>query len=250
MKEITNIKHDGNFIEITISDKDKNKIGNVLRIDRGHAEQWTRLDWIRSEEMRGFCINDSLELLNEIENGESNFFSRMRYGDFEIAAEYFNCEHVETTPNANGYPSQIKSALIGFDSFQRASEVAAFLGLEIVYLDKKDGWIVWHRNRGNADCEYEITPADFGDGYWFFGPDSLKGYKEDILEAVTQCEKYEDVVRYIDDAKIVCEKIQELSDDEVVVVLGDTYYDTIKPHCMRYEFDGHYHEIGLINPNN
>lgn len=53
---------------------------------------------------------------------------------------------VETTTGRNGYPQNIKQAIIGFDNWKYAESTAERYGLRITTLHKRDGWQLWERN--------------------------------------------------------------------------------------------------------
>lgn len=56
-----------------------------------------------------------------------------------------NYKTVETTSAWNGYPEHIISAVIGFKTFDEAKNYADENDLELIWLDRKDGWNLWHR---------------------------------------------------------------------------------------------------------
>jgi hypothetical protein len=93
-------------------------------------------------------------------------------------------DYVETTIGLNGYPKQIKGAIIGFNDFEQFNDLRRQYNLSSVYLTRRCGNHLW--NRGNE--EYILTPFDvdesiFGDGYeiWY------KGDAERYLEYVLEC---------------------------------------------------------------
>ena len=64
----------------------------------------------------------------------------------EIAKEY-NLELIATTTANNGYPQELKRALIGFTSYEQAEMVAERYGKELGLVfdcfTKCDGWTFW-----------------------------------------------------------------------------------------------------------
>lgn len=58
-------------------------------------------------------------------------------------AEQLGIDIVSVTSASNGYPQNVQLALIGFDNFDQAEDVANANGLTIVSLYKRDGWNIW-----------------------------------------------------------------------------------------------------------
>ena len=78
----------------------------------------------------------------------------------EIAKEY-NLELIATTTANNGYPQELKRALIGFTSYEQAEMVAERYGKELGLVfdcfTKCDGWTFWSRDKKPA---LPYTPYD------------------------------------------------------------------------------------------
>ena len=56
-----------------------------------------------------------------------------------------NLDLVDTTSQANGYPSNEVTAIIGFSTLETAENFAKKYGLSTVALHKMDGWHFWYR---------------------------------------------------------------------------------------------------------
>lgn len=68
---------------------------------------------------------------------------------------------IQTTSDANGYPTNLKNGYIGFETWAEAKKFAEEKDLALMCLSQKAGWQVWHRE----DSVYEpmtITAADYG----------------------------------------------------------------------------------------
>lgn len=52
---------------------------------------------------------------------------------------------VDTTSQANGYPSNEVTAIVGFSTLETAENFAKKYGLSTVVLHKRDGWNFWAR---------------------------------------------------------------------------------------------------------
>lgn len=71
-----------------------------------------------------------------------------------IAYEH-GLELIETTSEASGYPRNLKKAIIGFDTFEEAQELADRYGLTVREFTKRDGWQLWVRG-GRMWEEYSL----------------------------------------------------------------------------------------------
>ena len=56
-----------------------------------------------------------------------------------------NLQTIDTTDQANGYPSNEVTAIIGFSTLEAAENFAKKYGLSTVLLHKRDGWHFWAR---------------------------------------------------------------------------------------------------------
>ena len=56
-----------------------------------------------------------------------------------------NLDLVDTTSQANGYPSNEITAIVGFSTLEAAENFANKYGLSTVLLHKRDGWHFWAR---------------------------------------------------------------------------------------------------------
>ena len=56
-----------------------------------------------------------------------------------------NLDLIDTTSQANGYPSNTNFGIVGFSNFEAAENFAKKYGLSTVVLHKRDGWNFWAR---------------------------------------------------------------------------------------------------------
>ena len=56
-----------------------------------------------------------------------------------------NLQTIDTTSQANGYPSNEVTAIVGFSRLETAENFANKYGLSTVVLHKRDGWNFWAR---------------------------------------------------------------------------------------------------------
>ena len=56
-----------------------------------------------------------------------------------------NLQTIDTTDQANGYPSNTNCGIVGFSNFEAAENFAKKFGLTICQYHARDGWHFWHR---------------------------------------------------------------------------------------------------------
>ena len=57
-----------------------------------------------------------------------------------------NLQTIDTTDQANGYPSNTNFGIIGFSNFEAAENFAKKHGLTVCQYHARDGWHFWHRH--------------------------------------------------------------------------------------------------------
>lgn len=172
--------------------------------------------------------------------------------DLHFIADENNLTYIETTSGSNGYPENIKPAIIGFKTFEEAEEIANQYGLEIQSFTKKDGWSLWSRTNNNAYEAMTISAdADFGDNYSEFESMTEDDFIEQEIEPIlkdTEFGTIEDIEEFIKSRKNLFEEIENLEDGQIVISYYGAYYETIDKKCMYFSHDTNHYAIGLIEP--
>lgn len=154
---------------------------------------------------------------------------------------------VETTTARNGYPQELKKALVGFETYEEAERVAKKYGMSIEYFEKREGWNLYYRTGSKAYSAIEITAEDYGEDYQSFMPEDLEDYYENQVKGVIgEFNSFEEADAYLKDQKEIYEKIEDLEDDEMVLTCQGRYYETVKRCTMRCRIDTKITIIGLI----
>lgn len=160
-----------------------------------------------------------------------------------------NCQEVEVTDGANGYPENLQKAVIGFSDFEEAEEFAAKVEGEIVMLHKRDGWQFWE-GQGKEIEPIQVYKKDFGDDFNKYFPTITESeFAEWTASFLSEnyAESLEDMKKYLDERIELWEKIQDLEDDEFLVAENDTVvFDTYKCEAMHFYYDTHHYEIGVM----
>ena len=132
-------------------------------------------------------------------------------------AEQFGLDIASVTSSANGYPKNVQLALIGFDNFEQAEEVASANGLTIVSIYKRFGWKLW-TEQGKARRPIEFFANEYGDDYMSF---DSSWNEDDIINnirgAIDGTTNLDDIFSICDFFKILKEELDDISEDEQIV---------------------------------
>lgn len=164
-------------------------------------------------------------------------------------AEIYDLKYIETTSDGNGYPSNIKGAIIGFETFEQAQELAEITRLEIQIFSKKDGWSLWYRTGHTAFTTFENSARDFGDNYTEV---YAKSEEEFITEEVSpflednEFTSFDEIEEFLKSKKELWEAIEDAEEDEIVIAHEGRFYETIKGKSMSFSHDTKTSTIGLI----
>lgn len=142
----------------------------------------------------------------------------------DIANEY-GLELIETTSDRNGYPCDLKYAVIGFDTFDEAQELADRYGLTVRDFRKRGGWQLWVRGeRMWEEYDYEQVMSE---GYV---NENVKTYRhndaENVMSDLREQLQYAslcDMKILIENVEEVLEKLDDCQPDEFVVTCCGEY---------------------------
>ena len=167
--------------------------------------------------------------------------------DIESIAYEHGLDVIETTSSINGYPQNIKRAIIGFDTFEQAEELADIYGLRIEIFSKRDGWQLWFRF-GRACGPFERSCEEYGDDYRQYSKDDFERfYEREVQPNVDSFDDFASLREYLDKMEEIRDKIEDADDDELVLASCYGYYDTIKKATMSYCYDTRHMAIGLFD---
>ena len=154
-------------------------------------------------------------------------------------AEQLGLDIVSVTSSANGYPQNVQLALIGFDNFDQAEDVANANDLTIVRLYKRDGWNLWSE-QGTACGQIKLGAEDYGDDYMSFDSSwDEEDLTDDLRRAIDGIEELDDIFTIVDFYKKFKEELDDTSDDEQVIARmydADTI-EIIKKEVMSWHDD-------------
>ena len=165
-------------------------------------------------------------------------------------AESNNLEIIETTSQANGYPSNLKYAIIGFETFEDAEKLANEHDLEIESFEKRDGWQLWARAGNRVDEPFKNSADDYGDDYSEFNGGEMSEevfIADEVLPRLESFDNFEDLESFIKSKKEVFEEIEKAGVHQKVITYMGDYCETIDTESMYFYHDTRHFVIGLAN---
>ena len=156
---------------------------------------------------------------------------------------------VETTErNGNGYPRKLMNAIIGFDTYEEAEELAKANGLTVISLHRRDGWQLWERG-SNAYSAICIDAENYGDDYRSYN-DEDSYFEEEIKPRLEECSNLDELKKICAMAEKTIDALQTIDEDEEqVITIGGNLFEVAPTKTMQWENDGHYYAIGVIDYN-
>lgn len=154
-------------------------------------------------------------------------------------AEQLGLDIVSVTESSNGYPQNVQLALIGFDNFDQAEDVANANGLTIVSLYKRDGWNLW-AEQGAAWGTIKLSAEDYGDDY--ISLDSSwdeDDITDDLRRAIDGIEELDGIFAIVDFYKKIKEELDDISEDEQIIarMYDADSIEVIKKEVMSWHDD-------------
>jgi len=170
----------------------------------------------------------------------------------QAAIERLGLKEISTTSQSNGYPANVRNAVIGFDNFEQAQEFATELELKLTYFKKRDGWNLWHRSGGLAHGAMLISCNDYGDNYNQFRPgiDEPDFFQQEIGDFIPDFQTFDSLEKFLALKKEIYSAIQAASEGEIVLTHNGIYFETIKEETLYFCHDTKHIAIGCeINWN-
>lgn len=170
----------------------------------------------------------------------------------EIAEER-GYEVVQTTEYANGYPSGIELAIIGFETEEEARQVASEEDLMLIWIDRQDGWRLWHRGEGFIKAA-ELDHEDIGASFFAYRDtdvfDALESY---IHDSSIDTETSIDNLEYrIKNCREALDEIDRMHDGWAVPYYpnGNGFGDAVQVYgIMGWSYDTKHYQVAAIKIN-
>lgn len=154
-------------------------------------------------------------------------------------AEQLGLDIVSVTESSNSYPKNVRLALIGFDNFEQAEDVANANDLTIVGLYKRDGWNIW-AEQGAACAPIKLGAEDYGDDYMSFDSSCDEDdITDDLRRAIDDIEELDGIFTIVDFYKKIKEELDDISEDEQVIarMYDADSIEVIKKEVMSWHDD-------------
>lgn len=137
-------------------------------------------------------------------------------------AKIFGLNVASVTCSTNGCPQNVQLALVGFDNFEQAEEVANEYDLTIVRLYKRFGWEKW-AVQGKARGPIDFFAEVYGDDYISFDSswneyDFISILRRSI-DGIKEPDGIFDIIDFFKELKKILDDISE--DEQVVARMYD-----------------------------
>lgn len=165
----------------------------------------------------------------------------------EFIAYENGLELIETTSERNGYPANLKYAIIGFNSFEEAEKIAKDNNLSIEIFTKNDGWQLYYRTGNRVHEPFKNGADNYGDIYSELSSEDVDTfYEEEVKPCIDNFNDLDSLSDFIKNQKEILEKLELIGDDEKIITCDGCYYETIQKTSMNFYFDTKTSVIGLI----
>lgn len=149
---------------------------------------------------------------------------------------------ISTTSSYKGHSRDVQTAIIGFNNFEEAKKFAKENKLDIIRVERRDGWDLW--SRGGLVYK-ELEPDKCWNGYSPKGFNAREFFADIVKDELADTETLDDAIKCLNYYKSVIEAIERAYDDEFVISNGSDI-GILKSHCMHYSWDTHEYAIALI----
>lgn len=153
-------------------------------------------------------------------------------------------EYIETTTGRNGYPENIQGAIIGFETYNQAEEIADKYGLDIELFKTRYGWQFWERC-GRFFGPMEISSEDYGDDFYQYN--DADDVLDDLKNQVPYMDSIDEIISNAENAREIIEALNDCKPGEIVITCTGRYYETVKQETMRWDYDSEVFAIGVIS---
>jgi hypothetical protein len=161
-------------------------------------------------------------------------------------AEELGLTIIETTDNGNGYPSNLKKAVIGFEDFEDAEYFAKENGGEIIELKRKAGQQLWSRGSRAFEPFYmsKIYDKDPNCEMYFCGDEEK--FTDNVKEKIAEMNDFALIQSFVEDSTEIWDEFCTLGENEFILVKDGKFEDVIEEEKMFYEYDSTYYRIAVI----
>lgn len=138
-----------------------------------------------------------------------------------IVDDYSDLEAIEITEGWNGYPRNLRGAVIGCN-YDKAAEIASMYGCSVVSVKRRNGWRLFECE-GDVDSDFDMTAIYREDDLVdvFDDAEEFAEYIDNIIEDQEVYEEYEG----LDDLKKLKDRVLHEDSKDKIFVVRDSEYD-------------------------
>ena len=164
----------------------------------------------------------------------------------EIAYEH-GLDLIETTSEMNGYPRNLKKAIVGFSTFDEAQRLADMYDLTVQEFTRRDGWQLWVRG-GRMYEEYDyvqIWRDNANTDITTYSPGEEDEVMCELKYFLEHCDDLNDMRCYINNTEDVLDALNGCEDNQIVVTSYGKLEGVYECKVMSYSYDTHQYVIGI-----
>jgi len=207
-------------------------------------------DWAEYEEFDSsfdfYELSNCKGLRLQVMVNPNNYVNSHELRDM-ITEDYPELSDVETTQGRNGYPRNLRGAVIGFSSWDQAAQISDLYGAEVVALRKRDGW-QFYEVCGSIYEDFNLAEVYADDpNYTVFH--SLADFIEFIEERMSELDADDDEDGTLPELQCLRDELNalpDLSGDQFVLVpYSPKDYEILNSSVAHYSEDVWTHDIAL-----
>lgn len=161
-------------------------------------------------------------------------------------AEELGLTIIETTSEGNGYPKNLKKAVVGFETLEEAEEFAKENGGEVIELVKKAGQQLWSRgSRAWEPFDMQKVYDDDPCCEMYFCGDEER-FTDYVKEQISEMNDFALIKSFVDEKEKIWDEFGTLGEDEFILVRDGEFEEVVDCKRMYYEYDNTYYRIGVV----
>jgi hypothetical protein len=153
---------------------------------------------------------------------------------------------IETTSEGNGYPRNLKTAIVGFEDFEDAENFAQENGGEIIELKRKAGQQLWSRGSRAFEPFYMSTIYDNDPNCEIYFCGDEERFTDNVKEQIAELNDFALIQSYVEEKSEIWDEFCTLGENEFILVKDGKLEGVIEEERMDYEYDSTYYRIGVI----
>lgn len=170
-----------------------------------------------------------------------------KFDIYEVAGAN-DLQVIETTLNRDGSGGG-KKALIGFETFEDAEELARiYPNLRVTKFWRKDGYHCWVRSKyGEEYSGYTLTEEDFWDNCRIYTTAELDNFfMEEVAPQLENVRSFEQLEAIVKSERAIYDALKDMEDDELLITDMGEVDRIVSREVMAWSIDTYNYAIGVI----